>query len=397
MPYILNKTNGAALVTVSDGGIDESTSLTFVGRNYSGYGEIVNENFLKLLENFSNTSAPAKPLPGQLWFDIGNRRLNLSYDGKNYKPIANIRIQGTTPDSSITGDLWWDTDTRQLKAYDGTSYQLVGPPTSSVAKSSFDFVEEQILEEENVYYAVIKGLIGYNPVAVFSKEEFTPVPTSNLDAQFEVVKKGITIPGADANTGVSTSTGFYFWGTAAHALKSDTATTVTITSQPTGLYYLPFANTTTGDVAFNATSSLSYDVGADLLNATAVNARFADLAERYAADDAYQPGTVLVIGGEKEVTICKRHGDPRVAGVVSTKPAYTMNGDAGSDETHPFIALKGRVPCKVVGQIRKGDFLVTSTTFGHAERYETGDHPLSIIGKALENFNGDRGIIEIMV
>lgn len=397
MPYILNKTNGSAVITVSDGGIDSSTSLTFVGRNYSGYGEIVNENFLKLLENFSNTLPPTNPLLGQLWFDSQNKKINLSYDGKNFKPIANIRTQNTTPDSSVVGDLWWDTGSQQLKTFDGVSYQLIGPPVSAVAKSSVDFIEESIQEEENIQYAIIKAMIGYNPVAVISKEEFTPVNSSNLFGVFPKIKKGITLPGANSVTGVSTSSGYYFWGTAAHTLKANTATNVTVTQESSGVHYLTFTSATSGDQELKAATGLSYDVSTDLLNATAINARFADLAERYAADNVYEPGTVLVVGGEKEVTICRRHGDYRVAGVVSTKPAYTMNGDAGDDATHPFIALKGRVPCKVVGQIRKGDLLVSSSVFGYAEKYETGDHPMSIIGKALENFNGEKGIIEVMI
>lgn len=397
MPYILNKTNGSSFLTVNDGAIDNSTSLTFVGRNYSGYGELVNENFLRLLENFSNTTAPEKPLAGQIWYDSSNRRLNLSIDGRTFKPIANIRIQTTTPETSILGDLWWDTDNQQLKVYGGTSYQLIGPPVSAVAKSSIDFVEENILEEENVQFAIIKAMIGYNPVAVFSKEEFTPVPTSNLYNIFPKIKKGITLPGADPVTGISTASGYYFWGTSVHSLKANTSTYIASTLETSGLQYITFANTTTGDISIKTAVGLTYDVTNDLLNATAINARFADIAERYAADDDYEPGTVLVVGGEKEVTICRRHGDHRVAGIVSTKPALTMNGDAGNDKTHPYIALKGRVPCKVVGQIKKGDLLVSSSVFGHAERYDTGDHPASIIGKALENFNGDKGVIEVMV
>lgn len=397
MPYILNKTNGSSFLTVNDGAIDNSTSLTFVGRNYSGYGEIVNENFLRLLENFSNATAPERPLVGQIWYDSGSRRLNVSIDGRTFKPIANIRVQNTTPDISVLGDLWWDTDNQQLKAFNGTSYLLVGPPVSAVAKSSFDFVEENILEEENVQFAIIKAMIGYNPVAVFSKEEFTPVPTSNLYNIYPMIKKGITLPGADPVTGVSTASGYYFWGTAVHSLKATTATFITSSQETSGVQYLTFANTTTGDVSIKTAVGLTYDVTNDLLNATAINARFADLAERYAADAVYEPGTVLIIGGEKEVTICRRHADVRVAGIVSTNPAYTMNGDAGNNDSHPFIALKGRVPCKVIGPIKKGDLLVTSATFGYAEKYDHGDHPLSIIGKALEDFNGDKGIIEVMV
>ena len=137
MPYILNKTNGSKLVTVSDASVDITTSLSFVGKNYAGYGEVVNENFLKLLENFSNTTAPKAPLQGQLWFDTTaeNKKLHVCYDGIRFKTLANIFIQTSTPSSSTKGDLWWDSDAGQLKAFDGAAYQVVGPidPYSSRA------------------------------------------------------------------------------------------------------------------------------------------------------------------------------------------------------------------------------------------------------------------------
>jgi len=126
-------------------------------------------------------------------------------------------------------------------------------------------------------------------------------------------------------------------------------------------------------------------------------ATYADLAERYAADDLYTPGTVLVIGGTQEVTVTTERASIARAGIVSTNPAFTLNATAGDDTTHPYIALKGRVPCKVTGMIKKGDLLVTSTVAGHAEAAQLGDDPNAAIGRALENFVGDSGIIEVMV
>lgn len=137
-------------------------------------------------------------------------------------------------------------------------------------------------------------------------------------------------------------------------------------------------------------------VTAALFSGEATSARYADLAERYHADAAYEPGTVLVHGGMNEVTICMAEADARVAGIVSTQPAFMMNRDAGSDETHPYIALKGRVPCKVVGEVRKGDMLVTSRVPGHAMARVYPGHG-QIIGKALEDFYGTKGVIEVKV
>ena len=101
-------------------------------------------------------------------------------------------------------------------------------------------------------------------------------------------------------------------------------------------------------------------------NGTATYAKYADLAERYAADATYEEGTVVSFGGEAEVTSAKGYGSTKIAGVVSTKPAFAMNEAAGNSETHPFIALQGRVPCKVVGTVSKGDILVASEVSGTA-------------------------------
>ena len=92
MPYILKKTNGNTLTTVQDASVDKTTSLIFVGRNYSGYGQTVEENFVRLLENFANTSAPGNPIQGQLWFNNApnSRRLLVSYDGTNFRDVVNV-------------------------------------------------------------------------------------------------------------------------------------------------------------------------------------------------------------------------------------------------------------------------------------------------------------------
>ena len=116
-----------------------------------------------------------------------------------------------------------------------------------------------------------------------------------------------------------------------------------------------------------------------------VEATYADLAERYEADDVYEPGTVLIFGGDKEVTKTDVHTDYRVAGVVSTNPAYKMNSDAGADDTHPYIALRGRVPCKVIGPVAKGDLMVTSSVKGHAKSVGGTDMGRSVFAKSFTN------------
>jgi hypothetical protein len=129
-----------------------------------------------------------------------------------------------------------------------------------------------------------------------------------------------------------------------------------------------------------------------------VEATYADLAERYAADAPYDEGTVLVFGGEAEVTACTMDTDVRVAGIVSVNPGLKLNSSAGNSETHPYIALKGRVPCKVIGPVKKGDLLVTSDTPGYARSVLGVDMGHAVLGKALEtNLTGGEKLIEVFV
>jgi hypothetical protein len=132
------------------------------------------------------------------------------------------------------------------------------------------------------------------------------------------------------------------------------------------------------------------------IDSIATSAQYADLAEMYLPDAKYDPGTVLMIGGEKEVTICNTYESERVVGIVSTDPAYLMNSKL---EGGVAIALKGRVPCKVKGPVQRGDILVSSNISGHAEsrRYGNRTNPFAVIGKALQDFSGDTGVIEVMV
>jgi hypothetical protein len=185
-----------------------------------------------------------------------------------------------------------------------------------------------------------------------------------------------------------------------------TANQVSITAGQNPTFSLPQSIATSSDVQFNK-ASLKYLTGVDAGSGWAIvqntwkldtgasfQATYADLAERYSSDKQYEPGTVLVFGGEHEVTISTNPDDRKVAGVVSTNPAYNMNVDCpnGID-----VALQGRVPCKVVGFIRKGDMMTTSHIPGVAT---SNDNPTtgSIIGKALENYDSTEvGIIEVAV
>jgi hypothetical protein len=138
----------------------------------------------------------------------------------------------------------------------------------------------------------------------------------------------------------------------------------------------------------------SGNFSAGTITATATQAQYADLAEKYLPDAHYEPGTVMVFAGEKEVTSAKNFMDRRIAGVVSSNPAYMMNSE---QEGGIYIALQGRVPCKVIGTIKKGDMLIASGAPGIATA-EKNPALGSVIGKALENYDSQSvGVIEVVV
>jgi hypothetical protein len=420
MPYILNKTNGTIVATVQDASLDLTTDLIFVGRNYAGYGEWQNENFLKLLENFSNSSAPSKPIEGQVWYDTANKKLNV-YDGEFWKGVSNLEKGLDSPADSknpTAGDLWYEEREQQLYVYNGSEYRLIGPlsgaDTRAQWKGSFEVSQEDLNRKFN-----LKAVIGINDdiIALVSGESYTvqsgSAGSNNLPIhpETEVVKKGINLIGANPATGVSannTSTGTLFWGTAAHSLVANESAFASslkyqVTELTNAVYYPYFGNELTPTLGtINVDSGFSYNPSTNTLttsffNGLASSARYADLAERYAADAIYDHGTVVIIGGDAEITTTSKRANIAVAGVISKDPAFKMNSEAGSDLTHPYVALKGRVPCKVTGEIKKGELLVSSRFSGHAESWKVGDDPNAVIGKALEDFKGLSGMIEIKI
>jgi hypothetical protein len=165
--------------------------------------------------------------------------------------------------------------------------------------------------------------------------------------------------------------------------------TFTVTSNATS------ANTASTIVARDG----SGDFSAGVITATATAARYADLAEKYTSDVQYPPGTVVVLGGEAEVTRSDGPTSRAIAGIVSTDPAYLMNNDLEGD-TVVDVALIGRVPCMVTGIINKGDLLVSSSRPGHSCAWTNATNPPagSIVGKAIENkTDEDPGVIEVLV
>jgi hypothetical protein len=217
MAYQVDKFNGQFFVSVEDGTIDTSSDLRFVGKNYAGYGEVQNENFLHLMENFANTTAPPKQVTGQIWFDSANKKLKF-YDGSRWKLAGGAEVSPTAPSGLTTGDFWWDNTAKQLYAYTGTEFTLVGPESSPELGAS------------TIVAAVVKGTVGTSigphtilqvfaddkVIGIYSKTAFTLDNTQNSIEDFTVIKKGFTL--AKSQTGISTDD-YVLWGTANNANK----------------------------------------------------------------------------------------------------------------------------------------------------------------------------------
>jgi hypothetical protein len=171
MAYTINRTDGTAITTITDGTIDNTTSLTLFGKSYSGFGEYLNEDLVKLLENSASTSAPTAPLKGELWFDTTTNQLKV-YDGTSFKPTGGSKAQATAPTSPSTGDLWLDTDDNQVYVYTGSAWQLVGPVYTSGQTLSGWKIET--VTASTVSKVIASMYVGNIRVAVLSKESFTP-------------------------------------------------------------------------------------------------------------------------------------------------------------------------------------------------------------------------------
>lgn len=206
MAYQINKADGTIVATVADGQVDQlSTDLTLVGKNYSGFGEALNENFVKLLENFSNTTRPTNPIRGQLWFDTSELKLKV-YSGTEFLPVSSATIANTQPTTLGVGDLWFNNIDKQLYFYDGSNTLLLGP-TYSISQGQSGFKVESVQDIQNQTRVITLLYNNGILLGVFSSSSFTPkVPivgfTGSIIAGFNAgnlsgIKFNVTVTNSD--------------------------------------------------------------------------------------------------------------------------------------------------------------------------------------------------------
>lgn len=160
-------------IEVNDSDFNTETSLTLPGRNQRGYGVAVGENFLHLLENFANSTAPDNPVEGQMWYDTtqGVEELKV-YDGTQWKSSGSVKKTASTPASAILGDLWVDTDNQQLFLFNGATWTLVGPTFSSGLRSGV--VAETVIDINDIQRVILKTYVQDQVVSIYSSTTFIP-------------------------------------------------------------------------------------------------------------------------------------------------------------------------------------------------------------------------------
>jgi len=480
MAYQIDRYNNTVLTVVQDGTIDQTTDLKFIGKNYAGYGEIQNENFLYLLENFSGANPPPRAISGQVWFDSSGSKLKF-YDGAKWRTTGGSEVSATEPTGLTEGDFWWDNANDQLYVYNGVNFVLIGP--QNAGEGLTQMVSQTVLDVSNNPHSIISATLADEVIFVISPDEFT-LNSVNPITGFSVIKKGVTMlntPATGANSG-KTTTDHRYWGTASDSdrlgglLASSylTSTNPNFTSQVTfpdagiaigdsldlkifiesndqgviqndvgndtvikmkvtdsgGTTVHPMSVTKDGIIPsadnayslgsnslkwntvhanlFNGAATVANklkegandrlassaavgstvavrtaagDLVANIFQGTALQAKYADLAENYSTCCELAVGTAVQVCDHDDHEVDEASAGSVCIGVISDKPAYLMNAEAEGQA----VALKGRVPVRVSGPVKKGQ-AVYAWNEGVCKTIQTS----ALVGVALET-NNDEG------
>jgi len=245
MAYTINKTDGTVVTTITDGTVDNTTSVQLFGKSFSGFGEGLNENLVKLLENGASTSAPTAPLKGELWFDTSTAQLKV-YDGSVFKPTGGAKSQASEPTSPGAGDLWHDSDDDQLYVYTGSAFVLVGPVYT--AGQTLSGWKIETLGSSAGNKVVSSMYTGNTRVAILSKETFTPSVTQS---GFASIKAGFTL---------NSTLGAVFEGTNTQASQIDVSSTSNTSST-----VIAGGNFLRADAADTTTGALTVDTDSGII------------------------------------------------------------------------------------------------------------------------------------
>lgn len=402
MSYTITLTDGAIFATIPDGTINTTSSMTLVGKNYAGYGQFINDDIIRLLENGANTTAPGAPLQGQLWYDQTTNTMKV-YTGSTFKVISGATASSTAPSvSTVAGDLWYDTVNAQLNVYSGSTWILVGPAYTGNTGVSGAIVTT-LTDTNAVSHVAVEMYVADAVVGIFSKDAaYTPTvaPAGGGWTGSKLVQPGLTMSGTIGGVTQllqgTANNALYLGGTAAASYMQNTGNqtltgtlTINTNANPTAI------TNGAGNAIGNIGSSSSYF---NQVFAQSTTALYADVAERFAADEIYEPGTVVELGGSAEITRVQADASDRVFGVISTRPAFTMNGGAGDNDTHPPVAMTGRVPVMTTGVVNKGDRLISAGD-GIARAAQPGEATaFNVIGRALSSkTTADVGTVEAIV
>ena len=284
MAYTINKTDGSVVASITDGTVDNTTSVQLFGKSFSGFGEGLNENLVRLLENSASTSQPSAPLKGELWMDTSTNQLKV-YDGTSFKPTGGAKSQNTEPTSPSAGDLWHHSDNDQLYVYTGSAFQLVGPVYT--AGQTLSGWKIETLASSSGNKVVSSMYAGNTRVAILAKEDFTPSVTQS---GFAAIKAGITL---------NSTLGAVFEGTNTQASQINvTGTTNTSSTVIAG------GNFVRADAADTMTGALTIDT-----------------------DNG------LIVGGSQELTVTVSSNDVTVAQTSQDKDLKFTVNDNGTTKT----------------------------------------------------------------
>jgi hypothetical protein len=330
MAYTINKTDGTVVTTITDGTVDNTTSLQLFGKSYSGFGEGLNENLVKLLENAASTSAPTAPLRGELWFDTNTNQIKV-YDGTSFKPTGGAKASSAQPTSPSTGDLWLDTDDDQVYAYTGTAWQLVGPVyTKGQTLSGWQI---ETLSSAGGNKVVSSMYVGNTRVAILSKETFTPTVAQS---GFAEIKAGLTL---------NSTLGAVFEGTNTQATFINvSSTTNSSASLIAGGNFLraDAADTTTGGITVDADAGVTIGDAQELTisvssNDVTIAQTSQDKDLRFTVNDNGTTNTIMTLDGSE--TAINISGNVNITGNLNITGEYNSTTSNISTYDDAFIKV----------------------------------------------------------